>query len=189
VSASARYVFLDIETTGLEPYDQITECAFINHEGEEKCWAVRHDRLPSPWVLENTDYLTRIVSAPKISRFDLAGHLRAACDAETHLVGAGPAFDDRFLRTLYKSLNISVPWSHRLIDVETMAMAIFHLDRPPALKDIRGLLGLPPATAPAHNALNDAREAKLVFEAMRSLVASVPFIPKSASFGIIQASL
>jgi DNA polymerase III alpha subunit (gram-positive type) len=181
VNAKPRFVFLDMETTGLEAgVDQITEVAWITDDGKERCHLVNHTRLPGEWVLKNTDYLTRIATAHKEDLYQVLGWLQNDCEilrqqnamnfggdkGNVYLVGACPAFDDRFLRIAYGDRG--VPYHYHVLDVEAMALGRFPLSEPCSLKDLRGLLGIPGENEAAHTALADAREVKLIFEAMRS---------------------
>lgn len=167
---SARFLFLDLETTGLEAgVDQITEAAFILGGSEFQLF-VEHTRLPGEWVLKNTDYLSRIALAPKDHFEVVASVLDRICSrgSQPYLVGACPAFDDRFLRVEYAKLGRPVPYHYHVIDVEAMAMGKLGHDEPCRLKDLRAALGISGENEAAHTALADAREAKLIFDALRA---------------------
>lgn len=125
-----RVCFLDLETTGLDSeVEQITEAAWITQdlsgEWHERQFFVEHDRLPNRWVLENTDYLTRILPAPKVSLHsvleELARNVAGRIDYEhientagflqikvppVHIAGCCPSFDDRFLRKAFLSERV-----------------------------------------------------------------------------------
>lgn len=179
---SARFIFLDLETTGLDSrYDQITEAAWITEMDIARHFIVKHDRLPHDWVLENTDYLTRIAPAKNkvllgevcMQLVRTVSELKHAAlvedgdqHASVHVVGACPAFDDRFLR---KSFQGNVPYHYHVIDIEAMAMGALGHREPFSLKELRGALGIPGENPAAHTALADAREVKIIWDALRGL--------------------
>lgn len=196
-----RYLFLDLETTGLDTaVDEITEAAWILDDGTEHHFFVEHTRLPNEWVLKETDYLTRILPASKTSLYKVLFLLSRESDAErlvptsygtikgipqtTYLVGANPAFDDRFLRSALRRSNVTdgwgaqmteMPYHYHLIDIEAVVMGALGLAIPPKLKECRSLLGLPGANEAPHSALSDAREVKFIWDTLRSRVEeSVP---------------
>lgn len=166
-----RFIFVDLETTGLEAgVDQITEIAWITDDGKERSYLLHHTRLPNEWVLHNTDYLTRIAPAPKEDPHQVLAWFAIDCltrrgDGNIYMVGACPAFDDRFLRIAYGERG--VPYHYHVLDVEAMALGRFPHNEPCSLKDLRGLLGIPGENEAAHTALADAREVKLIFDALK----------------------
>lgn len=166
----ARYLFLDLETTGLDSEtDEITEAAWIDPWKHESEYLVRHTKIPSDWVIQHTDYVERILKGHfKVAPEMIAHQIKNACafyQGTTYLVGANPAFDDRFLRKCFAKANIrEVPYHYHLIDVEALVMGKLGLAEPPKLSECRGLLGILGANDAPHTALADAREAKLIFE-------------------------
>lgn len=179
-----KFIFLDLETTGLDAMvDQVTEIAWVQENDITYQNFVKHDQLPNAWVLHNTDYIQRIVPAVKLEFRDVLMALARACAAleRPYLVGACPAFDDRFLRlgfARHKSwLNAGLghghefsetPYHYHILDVEALAMGALGHDEPCSLKDLRAALGLPGENLAPHSALADAQEVKIIFDALRA---------------------
>ncbi len=183
---SAGYIFLDLETTGLTSEDEITEAAWLTYfpgAVEVTAYAVRsmfveHERRPSQWVIENTDYCSRIL--PAIGNWVSLKHmlttlkidcqvLREAGASEVYLVGSNIAFDDGFLvRAMqevwpYSKQPVERPYHYHLIDVETLAMVRPGLKEPPRTSDLPILLRFGVPDGQPHQALYDARLAMLAF--------------------------
>ena len=182
MGVSAGYVFLDLETTGLTSEDEITEAAWLTYfPGSPiavRSMFVEHERRPSQWVIENTDYCSRIL--PAIGTWVSLGSmlktleldcqaLREAGASEVYLVGSNIAFDDGFLvRALqevgpYLLRGVERPYHYHLIDVETLAMAWDGLKVPPHTKDLLRLRDVEEPPGQPHQALYDARVAMLAF--------------------------
>jgi oligoribonuclease (3'-5' exoribonuclease) len=178
------YLFLDIETTGMDSrVDQITELAWILEAPdmpEQTRWShaiVEHYRLPTPWVLEKTDYLTRILPAPKtpldaaMTRLVGSCHSWAPSGRAVHLVGCNPSFDDSFL----KRQPFRNYYSHRLIDVECLVMNWMDLTAPVSRRECSEMMGLPASTDP-HTAMGDTREVRELL--YKCLGFDVPALPE-----------
>lgn len=130
--------------------------------------------MPNEWVLTKTDYIDRILrGGPKVHLHAALYAIKNACSAwetTTYLVGANPAFDDRFLRKAFKNIdNGEVPYHYHLIDVETLVMGKLGLVEPPKLKECRGLLGILGSNPAPHAGLSDAKEAKLIFDYLNKI--------------------
>lgn len=179
----SAFMFLDIETTGFDVFtDQITEIgiitrtsAFAKGTDTEYRWFLKHDRLPNPWVLEKSNYLTRIMPAPNKSNpedvcmmiYDIVSALKYGGERKVHVVGAAIQFDDRFLRHLWRNTfqKIAGPtmepgWDYHLIDIETLVAGAVGYTVPMHLREIRPLLGMAGENETAHTALGDAREVR-----------------------------
>lgn len=180
--AQPAYLFLDIETTGLdESVDEITEIAYIlagpSIPKTVSYQAIlQHTSFPTAWVLENTDYLQRILRAPKTplssALLNLHGDLQRASSfcGKVYLVGANPSFDDRFLRAAARKENIVLGYHHRLIDVEVLVMGRINLTEPPSLSRCSTLLQSARNDTP-HTAMADVEEARRVFRAVMGVSA------------------
>lgn len=169
-------IFLDLETTGLiAGVDQITEAAWVvvDHLGEsqERQFFVEHDLLPNRWVLDETDYLTRVAPAIKTPLRDVLMQLDIDCAGreKAYMIGACPSFDDRHIRHAYRSLygESDPPYHHRIIDIEAMVFGAFRLSTMPSLKELRSILGIPGENDAPHTALSDAQEVRLIFESLQ----------------------
>lgn len=84
------------------------------------------------------------------------------------IVGANPAFDVAFLR---KRWGVA-PWHYRMIDVESMAFAVFEYDQPQGLAVIRNdliLLGYDNIPEPNHSADGDVNTLRECYKALREM--------------------
>jgi DNA polymerase III epsilon subunit-like protein len=170
------YVFVDLETTGLDcERDVITEMAWIFYAGDlavERHYYPKYEGFPSLWSAQHTaawrpdapvdsDGFVGQSELQTVLAYFFDDCLRLARDQTTvYLVGACPAFDDRFLRKCYRE----IPYNYHVIDIEALVMGSLGLPYPPPLRDLRALLGLAGENENPHDALADAREAKLIFE-------------------------
>lgn len=176
-----RYLFLDLETTGLDPHrDQVTECAWKDDAGRSFHRFVDHSVPPTQWVLDKTDYLTRIKSAAKkIPQTLFIAYLQNTCDmlkaehggnAQVYLVGANPTFDDSFICELTAGYR---PYNYHLICIETVVLGYLlgkglpvpKKERVPrTLKTLRSLVGIEGENPEPHTAQADADEVKLIWD-------------------------
>lgn len=108
-------VFVDTETTGLGPDDEIWEFAAIRRtpEGEESTLLiqVKHDidkaaELPDKFF---RDYSARYDDTWALSPRDAAENVYGFLHGRPHLVGANPAFDAQMLTRLLAGY-IPIPW-------------------------------------------------------------------------------
>lgn len=148
-----RVVFLDTETTGLDPAtEQVFEIAAIcGQTGREYVFRLE----PSPEVVERmhpkaaevnryherTAEPSWVWDSPHRTADELAKVLHGA-----HVVGAVPDFDARFLTAWYGYMQQPAPrWHYHLIDIENLAYG--WLLREPLTAQERGVL----ATLPWHS--------------------------------------
>lgn len=141
----SRLVFLDTETTGLDPRThQIWEIGAILRDEwgteTEYLWQIRPNLdTADPKSLEIGRFHERFlvpegVDAVRVmedgSLWKLALHEMLFDFQEVvrdaHLVGAVPSFDDAFLKALLQPLNRRIGWHYHLIDVETLAVGYLH---------------------------------------------------------------
>lgn len=164
---SADLIFLDCETTGLDPkLHQVWEVAWAVNGGPINVLQLPHDLANAdPVALRLNGYLDRVKVGPVDVRLcgpsenHLARILRGS-----HVVGCNPAFDTAFLRERWGD----APWHHRLIDVSPMAMPRFGWDRPRGLEDIATALrdvghDIP---EPDHTAAGDVACVRAVYVAL-----------------------
>ena len=158
-------VFLDTETTGLDPAkDQIWEIAYAINHGPVYSTVVPHSITPPPEVAEINGYYGRGDSLNLVQSELLVAGLREALDGAT-LVGANPSFDAGFLRARWGE----TPWHYRMLDVESYAMGALGWDSPKGLKDVYAALvelgyELP---APNHTAAGDVATTQAAYYALR----------------------
>lgn len=173
----SKYLFCDVETTGLDPnVHSVWEVAMII-DGHEYCWQIKPgwhenwvydlaalrinkmlDRLDDDQAIE-ADRLSGIM-LPEISTdVNLTGIL-----AGRHVVGANPRFDMDFLAPLFSTF-VDPPWRYRPYDITSMAMGCVgaHVN---GLAGAAEALGLELDPDEHHSALYDARLARQIFEAI-----------------------
>ena len=130
------FLYCDVETTGLDPHvHDIWELAYAADDGEVVSDFLPHDLIHAqPAALRVGRYLDRVPDA-------IPGSRSASTPFESEamrlmggvtIVGANPAFDTAFLAERWGY----APWRHRLLDIETYAMAAFGWDVPHGLKDV-----------------------------------------------------
>ena len=139
-------IYLDTETTGLDPHQhQVWEIAWAVEDGPVNVMQVHHSLAGADVVaLRINKYVDRWEQAADDS---LEAALRRDLRGST-LVCSNPSFDEAFLRERWRE----TPWHHRKIDIATYAMPALGLDRPAGLAQIAERLGV---RAPDHTAAGD----------------------------------
>ena len=130
------FVYLDTETTGLDPdRHEVWEIAYAVDGGPILSGVVAHSlRYADPTALAMNGYLDRgTVGVPS----DVESICRSALEGAT-LVGANPAFDAAFLRARWGV----APWHYRMLDVEAYAMGALGWDVPKGLATIAEALAV-----------------------------------------------
>lgn len=157
-------VFLDTETTGLDPaLHEMWEIAWAVNDGPTQSCIVTHTICTAdPRALELNGYWTRGFAEHPVESADVT--LREILAGAT-IVGANPAFDTAFLRARWGL----APWHHRLVDVESMALTVLDYDRPKGLHalatDLRDRGHDIPS--PDHTAAADVETTRAVYNALR----------------------
>jgi len=153
-------VFLDTETTGLDPArHSVWEIAYAVDDGPILSSFVSHSTEGAdPKALRLNGYLDRFGGEPFLG-LDFEAVLREALDGAT-LVGANPSFDAAFLQARWRYR----PWKYRLLDVEAYAMPALGLTEPKGLAYIAKELG---TDAPDHTAAVDVQVLRDTFRALQ----------------------
>lgn len=128
------FVFLDTETTGLNPArHQVWEAAYaVGEDGPVVRGFLQHDASTGdPAALHMNHYFDRVNGADLMEALKFEGELKSALRGAT-IVGANPAFDMAFLRARWGD----EPWHYRPLDVESYAMPILGYDSPQGLATI-----------------------------------------------------
>jgi DNA polymerase-3 subunit epsilon len=157
------YVFLDCETTGLDPnYHEVWELAYAVDEGPIHSHFLPHNAAKfQPEALNANQYLRRHIPSTLEEALTFEHKVRGALEGAT-LVAANPAFDAGFLRVRWGY----TPWKYRLLDVEAYAMAALHLDEPKGLAYIAAQLDL---RGPDHTAAQDVATLRAAFYRLRDI--------------------
>jgi len=169
-------IFLDTETTGLDPdngMDEIWELAAVKRgtelmpHMESLHLFVEHDvdkamRLPEPFL---TDYLRRYDPVQAVSRrraSTLLWDLFARVDGEPRheLIGAVPDFDTAGLRQLMGVTRSKSPWHYHITDVETLLRGFLagrgvSVPFPIDSDELSRLVGVDPTLFDRHTAMGD----------------------------------
>lgn len=173
----SEIVFLDTETTGLDPEtERIFEVAIVTSTGAVATWNLR----PSQDVVERMH-----PKAVEVNRFhervasrgwwwddteEALGAIRQILDGK-HICGAVPDFDARFLTAEYKRAGMKPPrWHYHLIDVEALAVGYLAakgeaVSLPWDSEELSRAVGVEPDLG-RHEALADALWAKRIYEAV-----------------------
>ena len=165
-------VFLDLETTGLDPdRHEIWEIGLIEADGTEHEFHRRPKNAAwaDPTALRVTDFYgrTSALDWKWWGRGDdyLAADL-AVLTAGKHIVGAVPSFDAAFLARFLRANGQCEAWHYHLIDVEALVAGKFGQRPPWDSAELSRLAGIEPGTFRKHEALEDARWAKAMYESV-----------------------
>lgn len=182
-----RFVAVDLETTGVDPYsDYIVEVGmagedYITHRYFEVSFSLD---FPVNKMTEGAAAVNgwgKREFAPTVAYDWAAAHIVSQLN-DVHIVGKNPQFDTDFLR-VFLGLD-KVPWHHRLVDIGCLAWGSYQRDTmfgtdeskaqilaPPNVDSVERMLGIPRETIDGfHTAPLDARWA---YEAFRKIVPKV----------------
>jgi DNA polymerase III epsilon subunit-like protein len=177
-------IFVDTETTGLEPsLHEIWEVALIEETGKEHLFYRNPIQLEmgDPTSLRISGFYDRIrsetrrpamemlngmaqVGADEISEDAKLALAIANLTAGKHLVGAVPSFDARFIEILMRRNGVCPAWHYHLVDVEAMVAGALHIAPPWDTNELAQRIGVPKLDG-KHTAMGDARWAKAMYEA------------------------
>lgn len=159
-------VFLDTETTGLDPdRHEIWELAYAVDEGDIHGGVVYHSmRHADPKALSMNGYHERSFPRSFADMQALELGCREALSGAT-LVAANPSFDAAFLRARWGV----TPWHHRLWDIEAYAAGVL------GWRSLKGMAGVADALRefgydiphPDHSAAGDVAALRASFYALR----------------------
>lgn len=159
-------IFLDTETTGLEPEKhEVWEIALAINDEPIQVYYVEHAlRGADLNALELNGYWSRMHQSTPQNEHDL--QIRHMIGKGNTLVCANPTFDRMFLRARWGY----EPWHHRSIDIESMALVVFDWERPRGLKEIADELrgrkhDIP---EPDHSAGKDVEVLRACYHALRA---------------------
>lgn len=163
-------VFLDIETTGLDPlkHEILEVAALIDYDGDDKNSGIIHFSLPidlakaDERAMEINGFIERRVALADIriergrAKSTLYNVLKGAL-----VVGNNVQFDLRFIEQL---LGMA-PWYYSPLDLKAWVAGRCGMPKPASTKLIAEVAGVP-LPSDAHTALADARWNKAVYGAL-----------------------
>ena len=176
-------VFVDVETTGLDPdHHEIWEVALVpdSEDGwKESVWFLPVDLGRADSAALKTGGFHQRRNGVDVTAPDKFAHQFASLTRGKHLAGAVVSFDEERLRKLLRANGACPEWHYHLIDVETLAVGWVYgkygtadeaesqaLSLPWDSETVSRAVGVNPDNFDRHTALGDARWAKAVYEAV-----------------------
>jgi hypothetical protein len=183
-----RFVAVDLETTGVDPYgDFIAEVGmagedYITGKYFEIVFSLSFPEGAMSAGAAAVNGWGKRDFGPKVSYDWAAAYITSQLN-DVFIVGKVPWFDASFLESFLveNGLENPMPWHHRLVDIGCLAWGSYQRDtmfgtdeskaaitQPPNTDDVARMIGLPRETVDGfHTALFDARWA---YEAFRQIV-------------------
>lgn len=127
MTANSHIAFVDIETTGLTPDDEVWEFACIRRDPDGE--STTHIHIDHH--IEFARELPEKFRADHDARFGVGMHVYSqhtaaaiihAALADAHIVGANPAFDVAMLTRLLSYASLKPSWHYHLIDLESVTL-------------------------------------------------------------------
>ena len=176
-------VFLDTETTGLDPdRHEVWDVAIIEEDGTPHQWHLKPQHLTTadPNALRLTSFYERVdrwTPADNVTPSGWSIHRTASWEialmtAGRHLVGAVPSFDAAFLARLLHDNGHTPAWHYHLVDVEALAAGKLGIAPPWDSHELSRRMGiaddylflLDGVEYGKHTALGDAAWARLMYQ-------------------------
>ena len=168
-------VFMDTETTGLSPADDIWEFAGIRREEDgsqtDLHLFIAHDgarcaALPQSF---RDDHMARWDSIKAVTPRDAAERIAKFMGGRAHIVGAVPNFDTERLALLLGRWEQKPDWHYHLIDVENLAVGFLaragtDVSLPWDSDELSIKVGIEPPTDARHTAMGDALWAMAIYD-------------------------
>jgi DNA polymerase III alpha subunit (gram-positive type) len=158
----SNLIFLDTETTGLDPIDHgVWEIAWAPEVGPVRSFFVdHHPDTADPKALELNGYHSRFKQAEVDTDAEVA--LRDIHLAGATIVASNPSFDTQFLYERWSQQ----PWHHRKVDIATYAMPFLQASRPVGLAQVARALGV---EQPDHTAAQDVLVLRTCYLKLRDI--------------------
>jgi DNA polymerase III epsilon subunit-like protein len=159
-------VFLDTETTGLDPdRHEIWEVGLIRANSNYH-WFLPVDLGRADPVALGIGQFHRRYDRRNITNLrDFAGEF-AELTLGAHLAGAVVSFDEERLRKLLRSNGACPEWHYHLVDVEALVAGKLGLKPPWDSNELSRAVGVDPGDFERHSALGDAMWAQALYRAV-----------------------
>ena len=158
-----EFVFLDCETTGLNPKtDKLVELTYATNESHFRTLYFGVTEVPE-FIDNLTKFTERGVAEEPPASLEQIEHFLETLRDQT-MVSANPSFDKAFLEA-----NGLWTGHYRVLDIEAYAMAKFNLDFVPSMNDIYNMLterGYK-LTTPDHSSYKDTKALREAFNILR----------------------